>query len=208
MATYSEDAVATAIKVELILKVARAAFFDAIDFLSCIELLEAGNRQEIIQSLAAAKAGRAADLVQRALFGHCLMSVMTAFDPVRPGDFHLRVGMALVGEQIPRMTLCMMNGANLADIEAAERRWDECLKFEHLESLRTYRNKSVAHMSEYPADMQKPVVRQLFKLAAMTAKVAELLAHGTGIARVSLESQVVPFGASGHAFWKIWTKVT
>jgi hypothetical protein len=204
MMTYSEEAKATAAKVEQILKVAKASFFDAIDFLGCIEMLEAGNRPEIVQSLAAAKAGHAADLIQRALFGHCLMSVMTAFDPVLPGDFHLRVGMTLVAEQTPRMTLRKRRGTNFADIEEAERRWAECLNFEYLESLRTYRNKSVAHMSRFPANMQQPVVRQLFDLAAMTAKVAELLARGTGIAGVSLESQVTPFQESSRAFWEKW----
>ena len=123
MTTYSEEAKATAAKVELILKVAKAAFVDAIDFLACIETLEAGNQPEIIQSLTAAKAGRTAELIQRALFGHCLTSVMTAFDPVRSGDFHLAVGMALVAQPIPRMALCGMKGTNLADIEAAERQW-------------------------------------------------------------------------------------
>jgi hypothetical protein len=201
---YSEEAKATAAKVELILKVARAAFVDAIDFLACIETLEAGNQPEIIQSLGAAKAGRTAELIQRTLFGHCLMSVMTAFDPLRSGDFHLAVGMALVAQQTPRMALCMMKGTNLADIEAAERHWAECLNFEHLGALRTYRNKSVAHMSEYPADMDQPLVHQLFDLARMTAKVVELLARGTGIAQVSLASQVVPFRENGRAFWDKW----
>jgi AbiU2 len=201
---YAREAPATADKIKLILKVAKAAFVDAIDFLACIEVLGAGNRQEVIQSLEGANAGRAAELIQRALFGHCLMSVMTAFDPVRPGDFHLRAGMTLVAEQIPRMALCQMKNTNIADIEAAERQWAECLNFEHLDSLRTYRNKSVAHMSDFPADMQKPVVHQLFDLAALTAKVAEHLAHGTGIAQLSLESQVSPFRESGHAFWEKW----
>ncbi len=208
MTTYSEEAKATAAKVERILKVARAAFFNAIDFLNCIEALEAGNRSEILRSLEAANAGPAADLVQKALFERLLMGVMTAFDPVRRGDFHLGVGMKLVAEEAPRIVLCQMRGANLADIEAAERRWDECLKNrESLNALRTYRNKVVAHLSEYPADKDKPIVRQLFDLAARTAKVAELLAHGTGIAAVSLESQVIPFRESSRAFWEKWKAV-
>ncbi len=208
MTTYSEEAKATAAKVERILKVARAAFFNAIDFLNCIEALEAGNRSEILRSLEAANAGPAADLVQKALFERLLMGVMTAFDPVRRGDFHLGVGMKLVAEEAPRIVLCQMRGANLADIEAAERRWDECLKNrESLNALRTYRNKVVAHLSEYPADKDKPIVRQLFDLAARTAKVAELLAHGTGIAAVSLESQVIPFREGSRAFWEKWKAV-
>jgi hypothetical protein len=207
MTTYSEEAKAPAAKVERILKVAKFAFVDAIDFLGCIELLEEGNRQDIFQSLASAKASRAADLIQRALFGRVLMEVLTAFDPVRPGDFHLGVGMKLVAEEAPRIALCGMKGANLANIEAAERRWAECLNFESLDALRTYRNKVVAHLSEYPADEEKPIVRHLFHLAAMTAKVAELLAHGTGIAAVSLDSQVVPFRESSRAFWEKWNAV-
>ena len=203
--TIQKEAKATAAKVERILKIARAAFFEAIDFLACIEALEAGNRPDILRSLEAARAGRAGDLLQKALFGRLLMGVMTAFDPIRPGDFHLGVGMKLVAEEAPRIALCGMKGANFADIEAAERRWAECLKFEPLDSLRTYRNKVVAHLSEYPADKDKPIVGQLFQLAAMTAKVAELLAHGTGIAAMSLESQVVPFRESSRAFWERWT---
>jgi hypothetical protein len=206
MTTYSEEAEATAAKVELILKVAKAAFFDAINFLGCIEVLEAGNRPDILQSLETANAGLAADLVQKALFERLLMGVMTAFDPERPGDFHLGVGMKLVAEEASRVMLGKMQGANLADIEAAQRHWAECLNFEALDSLRTYRNKVVAHLSEYPADKNKPIVRQLFDLAAMTAKVAELLAHGTGIIAVSLESQVFPFRESSRAFWEIWTE--
>jgi hypothetical protein len=204
MTTYSKEAQATAAKVELILKVAKAAFVDAIDFLACIEVLEAGNKPETTQALEATNSGRAAELIQRALFGHCLMSVITAFDRVRDGDFHLRVGMELLAEQIPRMALCQMKTTNIADIEAAERHWDDCLNFEPLASLRTYRHKSVAHMSEFPVHRKKPVVHQLFELAAMTAKVAEHLAHGTGIAAVSLESQVAPYRESARAFWEKW----
>jgi hypothetical protein len=205
MMTYSEEAKATAAKVERILKIARVAFFDAIDTLSCIEVLEASNRPEIIQSLAAANAGRAAELIEKALFGRVLMQVMTAFDPVRPDDFHLGVGMKLVADKVPRIVLCKSKGTHLADIKAAERNWAKCVNFKPLDSLRTYRNKVVAHLSEYPADKDKPIVSQLFDLAKMTAKVAELLAHGTGIAAVSLESQVVPFRESSRALWERWT---
>ena len=202
--TIHSQAAAVA-KVERIVKVAKASFFDAVDFLACIEVLEAGNRHEIDRAVTAANAGRAADLVKRALFGHCLMSVMTAFDPERSaGDFHLGVGMKLVADPITREHLLKRNGANLADIESAQRRWVDCLNFKPLKSLRTFRNKSVVHMSDYSADMEQPVVHQLFELARMTAEVAEHLAHGTGIAAVSLESLVGLFRESGRAFWDKW----
>jgi hypothetical protein len=35
--------------------------------------------------------------------------------------------------------------------------------------------------------MKDPIISELFNLARMTADVAELLAHGTGIAAVSLD---------------------
>jgi hypothetical protein len=52
--------------------------------------------------------------------------------------------------------------------------------------------------------MKDPIISELFNLARMTADVAELLAHGTGIAAVSLESQVIPFRDSSRAFWDKW----
>jgi hypothetical protein len=197
--------IAPADNVERIMKAAKASFFDAVDFLACIEVLEAGKRHEIDRAVAAANAGRAGDLVKRALFGHCLMSVMTAFDPERcAGDFHLGVGMKLVAEPITRGHLLVRNGANLADIESAERRWADCLNFEPLERLRIFRNKSVAHISTYPANMEQPVVHELFDLARMTAEVAEHLAHGVGIAGMSLESHLSLYRESGRAFWDKW----
>jgi hypothetical protein len=68
----------------------------------------------------------------------------------------------------------------------------------------TYRNKVVAHLSELPADMNAPIISELFTLARMIAEVAEGLAHGTGIAAVSLESQVSIFRDSARAFWEKW----
>jgi hypothetical protein len=87
---------------------------------------------------------------------------------------------------------CAWPVARRRDIEAAERQWAECLNFEPLDSLRIYRNKFVAHMSQYPADKEMPVIHQLFDLAAMTAKVAEAHAskaasRSTGLAEPPLD---------------------
>jgi AbiU2 len=204
--TDSDEAAKAAAKAERILTAARAAWLEAIDLCSCIETLEAGNQPEVLSAIRDAKAHHAADLVQRAFFGRLLMEVMTAFDPVREGDFHLKVGMDLIAEEIPRLVV-LQRGAGAGDlnkIEAAERHWDECKKFEPLEPLRIYRNKYVAHLSDPPAGMEDPLVAELFTLSRMVAKVAEALAHGTGIAAVSLESQVSVFRDSARAFWGKW----
>jgi hypothetical protein len=179
------------------------AFFEAIDIRACIEALEASNQPDVSRSLNNARAAHAAELIQKALFGRLLMEVMTAFDPVRPGDFHLKVGMDLIREEIPRMVV-LQRGGKLDDIEAAERCWADCLNFEPLERLRTYRNKFTAHLSDPPDGMKNPIISELFDLARMTAEVAEHLAHGTGIAAISLESQVIPFRESSRAFWEKW----
>jgi hypothetical protein len=68
----------------------------------------------------------------------------------------------------------------------------------------TYRNKVVAHLSELPADKKDPTISELFTLARMIAAVAEALAHATGIAGVSLESQVSIFRGRARAFWEKW----
>ena len=204
MIDYSNEAKAAATKAERIYKVARIAFFEAIDIRACIEALEASNQPEVLRSLNNARAAHAADLIQKALFGRLLITVMTAFDPVKRGDFHLKVGMDLIGEEIPRMAV-LQRGGKLDDIQAAERRWAECLNFEPRDRLRTYRNKSVAHLSDPPDGMEDPIISELFALARMTAEVAEHLAHGTGFAAVSLESQMIPFRESSRAFWGKWT---
>jgi hypothetical protein len=101
---YFEAAREAAKKAERIYKVAHIAFFEAIDVRACIETLEASNQSGVLQSLENANAARAAGLIQKALFGRLLMEVMTALDPVRcEGDFHLRVGMDLISEEIPRV---------------------------------------------------------------------------------------------------------
>jgi hypothetical protein len=191
-------------KVERILKVAKIAFLEAIDIRACIEALEASNQPDVSQSLDDAKAARAAQLTQKALFGRLLMEVMTAFDPLRnSGDYHLRVGMKLIAQDIPRRAV-LQRGGKIDDIEAAEHCWAKCLNFEPLERLRTYRNKFVAHLSDPPAGMKDPMISELFDLARMTAEVAEHLARGTGIVAVSLESQVIVYRESSHAFWGKW----
>jgi hypothetical protein len=201
MTTHSEEEKATADKVERILLIAKAAFFNATDSLGCIEMfLEASRTQELNPLVAAANGQHTGNLVMRALLGHCLMSVMTAFDREQPGDLHLGVGMNLLN-QIPREVLCELKDAHLAAIEAAKLQWAECRNFKPLDSLRTYRNKFVAHNSQYPADKDMPVIGQLFHLAEMTARTAELLARGTGAVGVSLESQVIPYRENSRAFW-------
>jgi hypothetical protein len=193
-------------KAERIYKVARAAFFDAIDIHSCIEMLGASNQPDVLRSLKDAKADHAADLIQKALFGRLIIEVMTAFGPKRSaGDFHLKFGMDLIREPIPREVI-LQKGGKLDDIQAAQRRWAECLKFKPYERLRTYRNKFVAHLSDPPAGMKDPIIFELFELARMTADVAEFFAHGTGIATLSLKSQVIPFRDSSRAFWGRWKR--
>jgi hypothetical protein len=193
---------AAARKVNRIYKVARTAFFEATDMLACIELLEASNQPDVLRSLESERADLAAGLIQKALFGRLLMTAMTAFDPVQSGDFHLKAGMDLIAEDIPRRFI-LQRGGDLSKIKAAERGWAECLQFEPRDRLRKYRNKFVAHLSDPPAGMKDPIVSELFALARMTAEVAEHLAHGTGTFP-SLRSQVVPYQDSGGVLWEKW----
>jgi len=187
-----------------ILKVAKAAYSAAQDLCSCIELLKAGNRSDVIASLQKANAREAVDLIQKALLGRLVMGVTCALAPKRDfGDFHLRVGMGLIREEIPRQVI-LLRGGNLADIKKAERLWAKCEKYKPTGWLRIYRNKVVAHLSELPANMKDPKIAELFTLARMIAGVAEGLAHGTGITTISLDTQMRVFRKRARAFWKKW----
>jgi AbiU2 len=191
-------------KADRILKVAGSAFVAAIDYLKCIELLEAGNLPDIEQSINNAGAGLAGDLVQRALFGRLLIGVMTAYDPPREGDFHLGVGMQLLAEPGARKLILERTWGNADQLEQAENLWARCLQFEALPDLRVYRNKFVAHQSDPPADLIHPLKGELLTLARSTAEVAEQLAAGTGVATTGLEAQVETFRPSARAFWAPW----
>jgi hypothetical protein len=190
---------------ERILKVAQYAFLEAIDYLICIELLEAGNRPDIEASINKAGAGPAGDLIQRALFGRLLIGVMAAHDQgSRAGDFHLAIGMQLLAKPGARKLISERTGANAVQLGQAENLWAECLKFEALPRLRVYRHKFVAHLSDPPPDLIQPLKGELLILARKTAEVAEMLAAGTGVVTASLNAQAETFRPSARAFWAPW----
>src|SRR5262245_26616854 len=105
MTKRAEEAAA---KAERILRVARAAWFEAIDLCSCIEMLEASNEPNVIASINNAKAGDVVDLIRKALLGRLVLGVTGALASYRvPGDFHLRVAMDLIREEIPRQVFLL-----------------------------------------------------------------------------------------------------
>jgi hypothetical protein len=72
---HSDEATAAA-NAKRILTAARAAFFEAIDLRSCIEMLETSNQPDVIASIQDAKAGDAADLIRKALLGRLVIGVV------------------------------------------------------------------------------------------------------------------------------------
>jgi hypothetical protein len=88
-----------AVQAERILRVAKAAWFEAIDFCSCIEMLEAGNQPDIIASIQkVVGACDVVDLIRKALLGRLVIGVTGALCAL-PRLRRLSLGMDLIREE-------------------------------------------------------------------------------------------------------------
>jgi hypothetical protein len=183
-------------------KVAQIAFLEAIDCGATIKILSEGNGDSIANNLEKLQADLAAGLVQKALFGRLLITVMTAFDPVRKGDFHLRVAIELLTE--PVIGILTQHGSDAELLGQALELWNQCLVHPQMGELRNYRNKEAVHLSDRPESVRDPLIGELLELANMMTRVCELLANGLKMVDLSLESQVLVYEKSARQFWKPW----
>jgi hypothetical protein len=74
--------------VQMVRTIAAEAFADAIDVLSIIETLEAGNTPATIAAVNAARTDAVAQCVYRALWTRLVVIVTRAYADSRPGDRH------------------------------------------------------------------------------------------------------------------------
>jgi hypothetical protein len=144
---------------ELVIKIAKADFFNAIDTMACMKVLERGNSEEAIRELSRTGAGRAAMLIRKALFERLLLTVERAFDPVRKGDLHTAVAFKLLND--PAVFNDVAERGSRSQLELATRIWGRYLVDPRRKQLRHYRNKVVAHISERDPKIAAPLIRDL-----------------------------------------------
>jgi len=103
-------------------------------------------------------------------------------------------------EQLKRNPAIANKMESPTDLAEARRRWNRCRADPRRKRIVDYRDKYVAHYGS--PQSAPPQYRELFGFARATASALEKLAHGTGVVRVSHESQLQARKASAKKFWK------
>jgi hypothetical protein len=195
----SKSAAALAQEVRVI---AAAAFRDAIEMLAVVEVLEASNAKPVIDGINTAGAGRAAQIIQNALFVRVHMLVARAYSPSRDNDRHARRAFDLLKN--PDVRAEVIASGRESDLVVAEERWTACCGDHRLEPFLHYRDKQIAHLSEPRPGIRTPLYVEVFQLTRATAGALEKLAHGVGVIGLQLEDQVPAYSESASRFWQPW----
>ena len=191
---------------EVVEKIAAQAMTDAIEIRALIETVEAGNNKEITAAINKAKAGRAADHVQRSLFTRMHLIVARHYFPPRDGDLHAKRAFELLKDGTIRDEVADIPELQ-KELKIAEKLWEKCNKSELLEPFMHFRNKQLAHWAELDHEVPIPLYKEVFDFSRMTAAMLAQLMRATGIAMVSLESQIPAYTESAANFWKPWTQI-
>ena len=185
--------------IQSIRDISERAFWDSLEILAVIQLLEIGNQKRVQDSLNKSGARFAADIIKRALIVHLTLLITRAYGgkKVYPGDRDARA----VFEELkrnPAVAKGMQSPTDLADVQ---RRWGKCQGDYRRECIVHYRDKYVAHYGN-PQSFP-PQYREVFRFARATASALEKLAHGTGVVRVSHQSQLRARKTSAKKFWDL-----
>ena len=185
--------------VQSIRAISKRAFWDGLEILAVIQLLEVGNQRRVQESLNKSSTRFAADIIKRALVVHLTFLITRAYGgkQVCPGDRDARA----VFEQLKRNPAIANGMQSPTDLAEAQRLWDKCRGDHRRERIVHYRDKYVAHYGE--PQSAPPQYRELFGFARATASALEKLAHGTGVVCVSHESQLQARKASAEKFWDL-----
>jgi hypothetical protein len=185
--------------VQSIRDISKRAFWDGLEFLAVIQLLEIGNQRRVQESLNESGTRLAADVIKNALFTHLILLVARAHGgkDVWAGDRH--AGMAF--EQLKRFPKIAKEMQSPTDVADAQRLWDKCRGDHRRKAFLGYRDKYLAHLGE--ADQDPPKYDDVFGFARAIAAALEKLAHGTGVIGVSHRSQLEARKASAKKLWDL-----
>ena len=178
--------------------IAAEAFADAIDTLSIIETLEAGNAPAVVAAVNAAGTDAVTACVYRALWSRLVLIVTRAYAAARSGDRHAQYAFDLLKD--PGARADVEKTGNAIVLAEAIALWTQCRGDNRLNVMRTFRDKRVAHWGEL--NTSPPIINDIFAMSRATAAAFELLAQGTGVVTLSLNSQLVGYRQKADRFWQ------
>jgi hypothetical protein len=184
--------------VQLVRDIASYAFTDAIDIMQVIETLEASNDPAVVGAINAARVGNVAECISRALWSRLVGVVARAYAPSKPGDLHAQRAFDLLKDQDIRTGLEKIGDP--AALSAAVTQWGRCRDDHRRGSIKEFRDKQIAHWGTLKAP--PPIINDIFAVSRMTATAMTLLANGSGVVALSLDSQVMNYRGAADRFWR------
>lgn len=182
---------------KLVQDIAAGAFRDAIDVLSIIEALEAGNTPTAVAAVNAAGTAAVAECVYRALWSRLILLVTRAYANARPGDLHVQYAFDLLKDTALRTQVEKSGDATA--LAKAIRHWAKYRGDSRLNVMREFRDKQIAHWGQMKT--QAPVINDIFAMSHATATGMELLTQGAGVVTLSIASQLVGYRQKADRFW-------
>ncbi len=184
-------------------QIAKRAFVDAVEILSLIAVLEAGNSNGSSEALNKAGAGRAAGHIQRALFTRLHVIVARHYLPVRSNsDLHAARAFELLKNKDVRAGVT--SPEREARLAQAETDWAKCCADDRLDAYLHLRHKFLAHLAEPKEGVPIPMYGEVLEIARNTASCLNHLANGTGIVAMEIDTQIPAQRDSAKAFWAPW----
>lgn len=182
---------------QLVRDIAADAFRDAIDILSIIETLEAGNTSAAVAAVNTAGTAAVAQCVYRALWSRLIVLVSRAYANARQGDLHTQYAFDLLKD--PAVRNEVERTGNARALAQAIAHWSKCRGDNRLTPIRTFRHKQIAHWGQ--TTTQGPIINDIFAMSRETATAIELLAQGTGVVSLTLDSQLMGYKHKADRFW-------
>jgi hypothetical protein len=182
---------------QLIREIAKEAFADAIDVLSIVETLEAGNDPAAVAAVNTARTDAVAKCVYRALWSRLVLIVTRAYADARPGDRHVQYAFDLL--ENPALRLEVERQGDASALAGAIMLWSKCRGDHRLPAIRSFRDTQIAHWSD--ARMEQPIINDIFDVSRATVKAIERLAQGSAVVTLSVDSQLVGYKDKAKRFW-------
>lgn len=182
---------------QVVRDIAAASFADAIDMLSIIETLEAGNAPEAVTAVNTARTDAVVMCIYRALWSRLVTIVARAYAASRKGDRHAQHAFDLLKEPMLRSDVEKMGNASA--LQEAIELWTRCRGDHRRQSIQDFRDKQIAHWGV--PQHQPPIINDILAVSRATAAALERLAQGTGVVSLSLDSQLVFYRDAAKRFW-------
>ena len=182
-------------------EVALSGLHDAVECLAAIEIVERGNRPEVVHELARQGALEAANHMRDATLSRLHLIVCRAYAPTKHADDrHLRTAIDFLKLRAEEEKDHYLQGRLLKAVDlfgAAENN-------PRLGKLTKMRNKLLAHITRPKRQIEIATYRDLFDVTALTVDVWVELACGAGQATLPLDFFLEDYRKSLESLWSRW----